>query len=151
MEYTITYDALAAKPKNAKTYAAKLIVNDARYSQTIEKNFTILPATITITVKDATREYGDVNPTFDAEYTGFQAGDDESNITKATISTVANLASNAGTYAITAANASGDNYAFAYNDGELKITRAPLTITPCLLYTSPSPRDATLSRMPSSA
>ena len=24
-------------------------------------------------------------------------------------------------------------------------------ITPCLLYTSPSPRDATLSRMPSSA
>ena len=25
------------------------------------------------------------------------------------------------------------------------------TLTPCLLYTSPSPRDATLSRMPSSA
>ena len=25
------------------------------------------------------------------------------------------------------------------------------TYTPCLLYTSPSPRDATLSRMPSSA
>ena len=24
-------------------------------------------------------------------------------------------------------------------------------VTPCLLYTSPSPRDATLSRMPSSA
>ena len=27
----------------------------------------------------------------------------------------------------------------------------PLQYTPCLLYTSPSPRDATLSRMPSSA
>ena len=27
----------------------------------------------------------------------------------------------------------------------------PATPTPCLLYTSPSPRDATLSRMPSSA
>ena len=26
-----------------------------------------------------------------------------------------------------------------------------LSISPCLLYTSPSPRDATLSRMPSSA
>ena len=130
LTYEITYDALAAKPKNAKTYAAKLVVNDARYSQTIEKDFTILPATITITVKNASREYGEANPTFDADYTGFQAGDDESKITKATISTVANLASNAGTYAITAANASGDNYAFAYNDGELKITRAPLTITP---------------------
>ena len=121
---------LAAKPKNQKTYAAKLVVNDARYSQTIEKDFTILPATITITVNDATRVYGEANPTFDATYTGFQAGEDESNITKATLSTKANLATNAGTYAITAANASGDNYAFAYNDGELKITRAPLTITP---------------------
>ena len=30
-------------------------------------------------------------------------------------------------------------------------TRAPLISVPCLLYTSPSPRDATLSRMPSSA
>ena len=29
--------------------------------------------------------------------------------------------------------------------------RTLLTLTPCLLYTSPSPRDATLSRMPSSA
>ena len=27
----------------------------------------------------------------------------------------------------------------------------PITFQPCLLYTSPSPRDATLSRMPSSA
>ena len=27
----------------------------------------------------------------------------------------------------------------------------PPKFTPCLLYTSPSPRDATLSRMPSSA
>ena len=29
--------------------------------------------------------------------------------------------------------------------------RAPETVEACLLYTSPSPRDATLSRMPSSA
>ena len=30
-------------------------------------------------------------------------------------------------------------------------TNRPNSIDPCLLYTSPSPRDATLSRMPSSA
>ena len=29
--------------------------------------------------------------------------------------------------------------------------RRPMSISSCLLYTSPSPRDATLSRMPSSA
>ena len=30
-------------------------------------------------------------------------------------------------------------------------TRIPIGVIACLLYTSPSPRDATLSRMPSSA
>ena len=35
-----------------------------------------------------------------------------------------------------------------YIDGGASISR---TARPCLLYTSPSPRDATLSRMPSSA
>ena len=34
---------------------------------------------------------------------------------------------------------------------KLKETLMPLLVKPCLLYTSPSPRDATLSRMPSSA
>ena len=34
---------------------------------------------------------------------------------------------------------------------EVLLRSAPHIIWPCLLYTSPSPRDATLSRMPSSA
>ena len=33
----------------------------------------------------------------------------------------------------------------------LDSTTSPSTVRVCLLYTSPSPRDATLSRMPSSA
>ena len=37
----------------------------------------------------------------------------------------------------------------AANPTDFLLVLAPLTI--CLLYTSPSPRDATLSRMPSSA
>ena len=36
-------------------------------------------------------------------------------------------------------------------DRPKKITRESQPLPPCLLYTSPSPRDATLSRMPSSA
>ena len=32
-----------------------------------------------------------------------------------------------------------------------KVTMVDPVLGPCLLYTSPSPRDATLSRMPSSA
>ena len=34
---------------------------------------------------------------------------------------------------------------------DLQLTPDPLELGSCLLYTSPSPRDATLSRMPSSA
>ena len=43
---------------------------------------------------------------------------------------------------------------FAVEGGHVTVTDAPgwgVEIEPCLLYTSPSPRDATLSRMPSSA
>ena len=39
----------------------------------------------------------------------------------------------------------------AVNEGYLKATLIPYPNTPCLLYTSPSPRDGLLSRMPSSA
>ena len=39
----------------------------------------------------------------------------------------------------------------AYNDGKADIKKMTDKDKACLLYTSPSPRDATLSRMPSSA
>ena len=38
-----------------------------------------------------------------------------------------------------------------YEKWEMKMHRRIIDINACLLYTSPSPRDATLSRMPSSA
>ena len=40
---------------------------------------------------------------------------------------------------------------FAYEDSDKVIIEFKDDATACLLYTSPSPRDATLSRMPSSA
>ena len=51
-----------------------------------------------------------------------------------------------------ASNGSGPNFGFPFHiaveaDGSLVVAEADI----CLLYTSPSPRDATLSRMPSSA
>ena len=38
-----------------------------------------------------------------------------------------------------------------YDDGYRQMATTPMRLGTCLLYTSPSPRDATLSRMPSSA
>ena len=40
---------------------------------------------------------------------------------------------------------------FHANELGIKVKTASSGLTDCLLYTSPSPRDATLSRMPSSA
>ena len=53
------------------------------------------------------------------------------------------------------ANATSDFNGFGVscpNSNDGSATATPVTgVSPCLLYTSPSPRDATLSRMPSSA
>ena len=47
----------------------------------------------------------------------------------------------------------GQNVKFTFRENGASVKRADLiyTLNGCLLYTSPSPRDATLSRMPSSA
>ena len=46
---------------------------------------------------------------------------------------------------------SKDNELFLIGRDEIKLKEQASAINACLLYTSPSPRDATLSRMPSSA
>ena len=40
---------------------------------------------------------------------------------------------------------------FHWGEAKVTISNTKITVNGCLLYTSPSPRDATLSRMPSSA
>ena len=65
-----------------------------------------------------------------------------------------------GEYGIVVCNVGGDMYALEDNcshadtplsEGRLRGFHITCPLHGCLLYTSPSPRDATLSRMPSSA
>jgi filamentous hemagglutinin family protein len=88
-------------------------------------------ATLTVTTQNATREYGLGNPVLDAVYTGFRNGDTESSLSAlASVSTLADLLSNAGSYAITASGAMADNYQFNYiNSGNLSITKATVIVT----------------------
>ena len=158
LSHTVKYDGGDTSPKNAGDYSVVVTVNDSRYAETVNGTFTINPATITITASDANRLYGGDNPNFPFTYSGFMGSDNEESLsTKASSTSAAVANSNVGTYPITASGAVGGNYAFVYVDGTLTIKQAPLTITPadksktCLLYTSPSPRDGLLSRMPSSA
>ena len=91
---------------------------------------TITQATIMATVEEATREYGDENPTFSVNYTGWKNGDTETCLTRqAVVQTEATKYSHVGSYVLTPAKAESMNYNFYYINGTLTVTPAPLTIS----------------------
>jgi hypothetical protein len=106
-------------------------------------NLTIGPASLTITADDASRAFGDPNPTLTATYTGFVNGDDPSDLTSpASIATAANAASPAGTYPITVSGATSTNYTISFAAGTLTVGTAALTITAddvARIYGDPNP------------
>jgi hypothetical protein len=92
-------------------------------------SLTVNTAPLTVTAADASRQYGQANPSFTGIITGIQNGD---NIT-ATYATSATAASTVGTFAIVPTLVDPDNrlsnYSVTTNNGTLTITRAPLTVT----------------------
>jgi filamentous hemagglutinin family protein len=90
---------------------------------------TITRALLTVTADDAAREYGLANPGFTGSVTGLRNSDTASVIFGLVYGTVADIASNAGAYAITGSGASATNYDFAFVPGTLTITKALLTVT----------------------
>ncbi|WP_324001756.1 two-partner secretion system adhesin CdrA [Pseudomonas aeruginosa] len=94
--------------------------------------------TATLTANDATRVYGDVNPTLTATMSGINAIDayvnsQFNNLYQATASTTATQASNVGQYAITG-NANGSEYfsqryQLVRQDGKLTVTPAQLIVS----------------------
>ena len=90
---------------------------------------TITRALLTVTANDATREYGLANPTFTGSISGLRVGDTASVVSGLVYGTTATVASNVGTFAITASGGAAANYDFSYVPGTLTITRALLTVT----------------------
>jgi subtilisin-like proprotein convertase family protein len=89
---------------------------------------TVLPATLTVTVANASKAYGAALPAFSAGYSGFVLGQGTNVLTAlATVGTTATSSSPAGTYAITASGAAAANYTFNYVAGTLTITQALTT------------------------
>lgn len=115
-----------------ETYIWCTLANeDMSFTVAIPYSYTIKPVTLTARVKDATKVYGDTNPQFQTEYTGFITGEDESVITSmGTYSTSATASSAVGTYNVTQSGAVAQNYTFQYEPGTLTVTKAPLTMTP---------------------
>ena len=120
--------------KNAGTYTKTGPVtfsnNDMSFTVELPYEYTINPKTVIAHVKDATREYGESNPEFGVELTGFVSGEDQSVLTNTgSFSTTANLQSVVGTYDITLSGMESQNYLFQYESGNLTVTKAPLKIS----------------------
>lgn len=115
--------------KYTKTGQITFSNNDMSFTVELPYEYTISPKTVTAHVKDATREYGESNPEFGVELTGFVSGEDQSVLTNTGIfSTNAKQNSEVGTYEITLSGMEAQNYVFQYESGTLTITKAPLTM-----------------------
>jgi hypothetical protein len=97
--------------------------------------FTIIQAPLTVTANNASRDYGQANPSFSAVLRGFVNGQDlpTSDVTgSADCTTTAGLSSAPGPYPITCTTGSltSSDYSFGpFEAGTLTINKAPQTIT----------------------
>ena len=91
---------------------------------------TINKRQLTVSTKDYIRAYGEDNPNFELNYTGFVNNEDENVlISKPKATTTATKYSDVGVYAITIGNGVAENYDFSYVNGKLTIEKAYQTIT----------------------
>ena len=125
---------MANLEKTAGTHTTNLSCtfanSDMSFTVDIPYNYTITPGLLTAKVKSATRLYGDANPQFEVELSGFITGEDASVVSNfGTFSTTATVSSDVGTYPVTLSGAMAQNYTFQYESGTLTVTKAPLTMT----------------------
>lgn len=100
----------------------------------VPATLTITKAPLLVTARDATREYGDVNPSFGYDITGYRLGETSAILTGSpAVTTNATQSSNVGTYAITPTQNTlidtTGNYSFTFVNGTLTISKAVLTVS----------------------
>ncbi len=89
---------------------------------------TILKAQLIASADDQQRAYGEPNPVFTIQYSGFRNGDDSSIIIEPFATCSANDSSIPGVYPILLSGGSADDYDFILNDGLLTIIKASQSI-----------------------
>jgi len=127
-----TAASTATTTSNAGTYPINLSGGaDNNYSFSLTNNtLTITQAVLTVTAEPKSKIYGDPNPALTISYSGFKGTDNTSILdVLPTASTTATITSNVGTYPITPAGGSDNNYSFSYVNGSLAVTQAVITAT----------------------
>lgn len=129
--YTATLEDASALDKSVGSHSANVKVrysNGVDITVEIPYEYTITPAPLSLTVNNATREYGNPNPEFSSVITGFVEGEnaDNQNMT-VNYTCAADRQSNVGNYRILA-SVNAPNYEVTYHYGTLAVTKAPLTL-----------------------
>lgn len=119
--------------KNAGNYTDSVAFtfsnSDMSFDVKIPYSYTIAKAPLTARVQNANRIYGDRNPQFTVNYSGFVNGESKYVLdNQGVVTTTANTASNVGTYPLMLTGASDNNYNITATNGTLTINKALLTV-----------------------
>ena len=133
----LNYSTAATPPSNVGNYAVgvlggTLASSNYTIASRLDGTLTVNPAPLTVTVDNASRLYGDANPTFTASVSGLKLSDSSSLLSGLSFTTGATQASGVGNYAVSSAGGtlSSSNYKIAARaDGMLVIDPAPLAVT----------------------
>jgi gliding motility-associated-like protein len=122
-DYTVAYSSNT----NVGT-ATVTIMGTGNYSGDNSQTFAILPKAVILQANNASKIYGDSNPSLSFSYSGLVAGDTEIDQVP-TISTTASTTSGVGNYPITLTGGSDPNYSLTLVEGVLQVSPAPLSLT----------------------
>ena len=118
--------------KNAGTHTTNLIAkysNGVDFEVEIPYTYEITKAPMTLTVNNCEREYGDDNPEFTCEATGFVDGESLNTLSSRPIYTCeATKRSNVGSYRILA-ELDAPNYEITYKYGTLNVKKAAMSLS----------------------
>lgn len=102
----------------------------ANYSLSLnDGNLYVDFAALIATANDTSKIYGDINPVFTLDYSGFLNGDGVTDISEPTASATADGTSPVGNYNILLTGGSSVNYNLQLNDGNLNIQQASIVVT----------------------
>ena len=105
-------------------------ITDANYALVYQSGkMSISQAPLMITAQTASKIYGDANPTFMLNYSGFKNSETSTVLTSLSgASTVAKTMSNVGVYDIIVSGGTATNYTLSYTNGTLTVNKATLKV-----------------------